>query len=303
MIFDLISLAVAVLWDVSLGEPSNAVHPVCWMGSFVDFLWRKRPGRCLFPYGCLVVLSGISLVMVVVSAVYSLSLVFSLPISVWFLKGTFSLSSLLEAGGSIDRALKSGDLSRGRRLLGYHLVSRDTSKLSSSEVAGAAIESLAENFGDGLVAPLFFFALFGLPGALVYRFVNTCDSMLGYRGGDFESGGKFAARLDDLLNWIPSRLASLLILAGAAILGANWRGGAISALRDHGRTSSPNAGWPMAAMAGVLSVVLDKRGVYRLNLSGRRPVSKDLREAMSILMVAQGLALASFFMWICAGAL
>ena len=185
-------------------------------------------------------------------------------ITVPLLKSVFSISALLKAGEDVLGALERADLPEARRLLSWSLVSRNTDDLSEEEVVGATAESLAENLTDSLASPLFFYARFGLPGAVFYRFCNTCDSMIGYRGGDTEWGGKIAAKLDDVLNWIPARVTSILLL-GAGVLAKEDVVKGAEALRDErGNTASPNAGWPMSVMAGMLGVTLEKRGQYAL---------------------------------------
>jgi adenosylcobinamide-phosphate synthase len=158
--------------------------------------------------------------------------------------------------------LEKGELHAARDGL-RALCSRDPSRLSPEELAAGAIASVAENASDSIVAPLFYFVLFGVPGAVGYRALNTLDAMIGYRG-EYEALGKFAARLDDVANWLPARLTALLLLAAGALLGCEVRRGWRIARRDAGQTPSPNGGWPMAAMAGLLGVALTKPGVYVL---------------------------------------
>ena len=193
---------------------------------------------------------------------------------------------LMQAGGAVAKALEEGDLDEARRLLGWHLVSRDVSKLDGSLVAAGTIESLAENSSDSVVAPLLWYGVGGLPAALAYRFVNTADAVLGYRDAEREWLGKSAARLDDLVNLAPARLTAFLIAAGAAPGGGNgasawriWR-------RDGGKTASPNAGQPMSAAAGALEVELEKVGHYRLGEGLRKPEAGDIRRARKILSVS-----------------
>nr|MBP8228700.1 cobalamin biosynthesis protein CobD [Xylophilus sp.] len=168
-------------------------------------------------------------------------------------------------------------LDAGRAQLG-RLVSRDVSQLSAEEVRESAIESLAENLNDSVVAPVFWFVLFGLPGAALYRFANTADAMWGYRGR-WEWAGKWAARADDVLSWLPARITALLLAVVALPspflpLVAMWR--------ESGHTPSPNSGWPMATMALLLGVRLGKPGVYVLNAPGRAPTPDDLQRAVKL---------------------
>jgi len=160
------------------------------------------------------------------------------------------------------------------------LVSRDVSNLSAVQVRESAIESLAENLNDSVVAPLFWFALLGLPGAALYRFANTADAMWGYpgmRGGRYwQWAGKWAARADDVLSWVPARITALLLVLGAQGLPLR------TLARQARKTPSPNSGWPMAAMALALGVRLSKPGVYQLHAAGRAPTHRDAERAQKL---------------------
>ena len=156
-------------------------------------------------------------------------------------------------------------------------------------MAAAAVESVAENASDSIVAPLFFYAIGGVPAAIAYRAINTLDSMIGYRG-ELEWLGKCAARLDDVANLIPARLTALLLIVTARLGdGSTARGLAVWA-RDRARTESPNAGHPMAAIAGALGIELEKPGVYRLGAGLRAPVARDITRAVRVLAGAAALA-------------
>ncbi len=265
-----------------LGEPPTHWHPVAWFGRYLTWVKRREgtpidllwTGANALTLGCLVV-SAVA--WSITWALHLFPLWLSLPLTALALKPSFSLTALLRAGHEVRSALEQADLSNARVLLAYHLVSRDTRQLSDAEVAGATIESLAENLSDSVVAPFFYFVLFGLTGAWVYRFVNTADAMLGYREGKLEHLGKAAARLDDLLNLIPARLSALMLCLAAPLIGASARRAWRTAWQDAKRTPSPNAGWPMAAAAGGLGVRLDKREVYVLNPEGRAPTAEDIR--------------------------
>ncbi|MBI1895020.1 MAG: cobalamin biosynthesis protein [Acidobacteria bacterium] len=156
-------------------------------------------------------------------------------------------------------------------------------KLSKSQVAAATIESVSENASDAFVAPLLCYALAGLPGAFAYRFINTCDAMLGYRDQEREWLGKAAARLDDLVNLLPARLTAGLIVVGGVALGGRPIHAVRIWLRDRNLTDSPNAGHPMSAAAGVLGVELEKIGHYRLGCGQRLPAVPDIARAERLL--------------------
>lgn len=278
---------VSVLLDARFGEPPTRAHPVVWMGGYLGLKGRvlevsSRPLPC-FALGAAFVLVGAGgcgvLAWGFTRAASRLPWPGTLISTAALLKPLFSVSALLDAGKAVQEALEQPDLAEARRLLAWHLVSRDTADLSASEVAGAAVSSLAENLTDSVVAPLFYFALFGLPGAAVYRFVNTADAVLGYRTRELEHFGKFAARTDDALNYVPARLAGALLGLALKLSGRDallaWRG----VRRDARLPPSPNGGVTMALAAAGLGVRLEKRGVYVLNAAGRAPTAADIGRA------------------------
>lgn len=257
--------------------------------------FRPRGNRFSeFMFGVLILLTGLTLT---IGAGRALSFLASLQplwagilLEAFALKLTISLRGLAGASRDVETALKAGNLPEARRLLSWHLVSRDTSQLDGSKVAAAAIESVAENASDGMIAPLFFFAVGGLPAALAYRFVNTADSMLGYRDAEREWLGRAPARLDDLLNFIPARLTGLFIILSAYLANASGRGAWRILWRDSRVTASPNAGIPMSAMAGALGVELEKVDHYVLGKGLRSPKVADLARARRLLYIIAALA-------------
>jgi adenosylcobinamide-phosphate synthase len=281
--------------DLLLGEPPAAVHPTVAMGRWIGHARRSRRARtplASLAEGALWCASGAAASALAARAAGRAAA--RLPLRELArgaaLKPALSLRALVSAGGEVEAALRRDELDEARRLLAWHLVSRDTSALTASEVAGAAIESLAENLGDGVVAPLLAFRAGGLGGAYLHRFINTADAMLGYRTPELEWFGKAPARADDVLNWMPARASALLVAVAAPLGGGSVRGSIRTAVRDASLTASPNAGWPMAAMAGALGVQLDKRGAYRLNPDGRAPDADDVRRARLIVAGAGILA-------------
>jgi adenosylcobinamide-phosphate synthase len=288
---------LALLLDLALGDPPNRFHPTAWMGGLIAVLSRFRPHKnpvAEFLYGGLLMFVGLALVGGIGLGLTWLFARLPLPLNglltALVLKTTFSLRGLDRAAGEVQIALESDNLPEARRLLSWHLVSRDTSQLSAGQVAAAAIESVAENASDSLVAPLFFYAIGGLPLALAYRFANTADAMLGYHDPEREWFGKIPARLDDVLNFIPARLTGLLLVCAAAISGASARNAWQITWRDARLTASPNAGVPMSAMAGALSVELEKIGHYRLGAGLNSPQVSDLRRARRVYAVTAALA-------------
>ena len=299
------ALALAFGLDAALGEPPNRWHPVRWLGGLFSALERRAPARPLaaLTYGLTAVV-GCGALLAALAAIAEQALLpqaMGWPPSGWLaiavyialLKPTFAMRALLDAGAEVERALQADDLQAARRLVGWHLVSRPVEGLDRPRVAAAAIESLAENACDGIVAPLFWWAVAGLPGAWCYRLVNTVDAMWGYHGR-YEFLGKGPARLDDLAAWVPARMTALLLLAAGRGCSGDVRSGLRAWRRDAGRTESPNAGHPMAAAAGLLGVRLEKVGAYVLYPEGRLPGPDDIRRARRLIRQAAWLAAALF---------
>jgi adenosylcobinamide-phosphate synthase len=308
------TIALALLIDRLLGDPPNRFHPVAYMGQAIGTLARCSPGgrhlpsitsvgefvpvtvedRARFVYGAALVLTGALAAFLVGRAWDRLARSLPAPLS-WLMEAflfelLFSLRGLTRAAGEVRQALGAGHLDEARRLLSWHLVSRNTDRLSPAQVAGAAIESVAENASDGIVAPMFYYAVGGLPAALAYRFISTCDAMLGYRDPLHEWLGKASARLDDLANLAPARLTALLIILAAWLRGGDAGGAWHSWRRDARLTASPNAGHPMSAMAGALGVELEKVDHYRLGAGHRPPTSDDIGRAARLVSVSAVMA-------------
>lgn len=286
-------VVLAVALDLLLGDPPNRMHPVAWCGRVLA-AGRARlchGGRARLLLGGAALTVGVMLVAggagALVAALAAALGPAGLVLEAVALKCTISPRGLVRAARSVARALVSGDLDAARASLGWHLVSRPTATLDAGQVASGAIESVAENLTDALVAPVVFFLVFGLPGALAYRALNTADTMLGYRDGALEYFGKVAARLDDVANLVPARLAALAIVMTAGPTSPSaW----VAMARDHARTASPNAGWTMAAMAGALGVTLQKPAAYQLG-RGRMPVPADIERSIVLASRAAVLAI------------
>ena len=294
-------LLTAAGLDLFLPEPPTALHPVGWMGKWIGFFSEqalKIPVERKIPR----FIAGFALT--VGGAIFAAGVsrwadillrgqpeIWTVLLSALLLKPMFTIRGLINAASEIERALSAGDLSEARRLTAWHLVSRDTSELSKTEIASCVVESLAENLTDSFFAPIFYFALAGLPAAWVYRFINTADAMIGYRNEKWELIGKTGARIDDLLNLVPARISALFLCVCARAAGGSFSNGFAALRSDRRRTESPNAGWTMAAAAGILGVRLEKAGSYTLNEAGRAPADADIRRCVRLTRAA---AIASF---------
>ncbi|MDD0838821.1 adenosylcobinamide-phosphate synthase CbiB [Curvibacter sp. HBC61] len=293
------ALAVALAVDHALGEPPVRWHPVVWMGHYLGWagrwlapqrgvgpspegrrdLRRGLAGAALWGAGAALTVAVAAGLQQALLSLGPLAAVLGLGL---LLKPLLAWRMLRLEVQAVEAALGQS-LDAGRQRLAW-LVSRDVSALSASEVRESALESLSENLNDSVIAPLFWFAVAGLPGAALYRFANTADAMWGYPGwrrsasGEWRYwawAGKWAARADDALSWVPARLTAGLLLGGR---GALWR-----ALPTQARqTPSPNSGWPMAALALRLSVRLAKPGVYTLNPGAPAPEAVHTERAIAL---------------------
>lgn len=291
-------IALAVVLDLACGDPPNRVHPVAWIGSGLVAARRRLPkrGRALpLIAGALLMGVGVAVAVALGRGIeWGLGLLprfIALPMEAILLKSLFSVRGLIVAAKAVAAALARGDLPEARALVSWHLVGRPTGDLSGPLVAAAAIESVAENASDSAVAPLFYYGLGGLAGVLAYRMINTADSVLGHRDPEREWLGKVPARLDDLANLIPARLAALAMAAAAPLAGGNALRSLRIWWRDGSQTASPNAGQPMSAAAGALGVELEKVGAYRLGAGFPQPEARDIGRAIRLFGWSFGLAL------------
>jgi len=276
----LIILSLALVIDILFGEPPRAIHPVVWMGKVISFLEKFAPpqgARAQFVYGGVMVLLTTfifaSPVYFILFYIKQVNLVAYIIIAALLLKPAFSLRELRHAALEIKTLLIKNELKEARAKIPA-LVSRETQNLGKPALVSATVESIAENISDSFVAPLFYFLFLGVPGAVAYRAINTCDAMIGYHQ-KYEYSGKFAAKLDDGLNFIPARISGLLLVVTAYLSRKCGKDAWQVMLRDHGKTESPNAGWPMSAMAGALGVRLEKVGYYSLG-NANKPLFPQL---------------------------
>lgn len=293
-------LAGALLLDLLAGEYPSRLHPVVWIGVLIDRLvdWAPKGQGDQFVYGCLVVTAVVGLAAGLtwffIDIIRQYSPGFAVLAGALLLKPTFSIRGLYQAARRVQVSLAEADLD-GARSWVSHLVSRDVATLGQRQVASAAVESVAENYTDSVVAPLLWFVVLGPAGAMAYRAANTLDAMIGYRGR-FEFLGKCAALFDDLLNLVPARVAALFMLAATPISGGSLRLAWLTLWRDHGRTASPNAGWTMSAMAGAIGVRLEKTAHYTLGSGFPIAAGSDISRSLRLYWNATALFVAACFL-------
>jgi adenosylcobinamide-phosphate synthase len=298
------TLAIALLLDCLHGEYPAAPHPVVWIGKLISLLLKAAPAsgwwRQLI-FGMFLAVTVPSLAAALTIAALRLASGFgplALIVGAFLLKASFALRELGAAAERVRGPVVLGDLPRAREAL-RALCSRDPSALDEDALIGATVESLAENLSDSYVAPLFYFVILGIPGALAYRAINTLDAMIGYRGS-YEALGKASARLDDLANIVPARLTAVLLLLSGCLTGRDVIGGWRIFWRDRAKTPSPNGGRPMAIMAGLLGVQLEKKGVYTLGDPKRPLMPATVTQAWRLVVLTGWIAaaLAMFGVWV-----
>jgi adenosylcobinamide-phosphate synthase len=279
-----IILFLAIIFDRIIGELPENIHPTVWVGKLINFLESTfKSTNCKnkyrdFLFGILTTTITISIVGIV--SIFVEKFILSLPFPLNYLIYAFLLSttigykSLFEFCKKPIEYIKNGDIDKGREAV-QHIVSRDASKLDEEHILSAAVESLSENITDSIIGALFYAVIFGLPGAFVYRAINTLDAMIGYKNEKYLWYGKFAARLDDIANFIPSRIAGLLLIITAPFYKGSIKKAIYGFLKEANNVSSPNSGYTMATLANALNITLEKIGYYKLG-SGKIDVEKSL---------------------------
>ena len=271
----IVIVAFALGIDFVFGDPKNKYHPTAWIGTLIAKLTPLAKNQNTYVEK----LGGIFVVAITVGVVVTLlsildtgisllttdwvTIVVSGVVVVILLKTTIAIRGMEKHVKAVLESLDQNNLDMARTNLSM-IVKRNTKNLDKNHVISGVLESISENTVDGITGPLFYFALFGLPGAFVYRVINTADSMIGYQTDIFKNVGWFGATCDTILNYIPSRLTGLVMIISAAILQNNWKESYKIMIRDGKKTESPNAGYPMAALAGALETKFEKINHYKL---------------------------------------
>ena len=286
----------AIILDFIIGDPKNKFHPTSWIGSFiaklVPMIKNESPNKEK--------LGGILLVILVTSIVSTLlvflnfgiqnismefvGVIVSVFVGMILLKTTIAIRGMEKHAMEVMNSLEQDDLDAARNHLSM-IVKRNTKNLDKNHVLSGTLESISENTVDGVTGPLFYFAFFGLVGAFVYRIVNTIDSMIGYKTNIFRNVGWFGANCDKVLNYLPARITSILMVVGAMILGIDWKKSYEIMKRDGKNTESPNAGYPMAALAGALGTRFEKINHYSVGEGNIELTKTHLHHAISLMKI------------------
>ncbi len=287
-------IGLSILLDFKFGDPKNKYHPTAWIGTLIAKLtplaknenpmMEKFGGICIVTItsGLVVVLLFALNVGITLITIDYVSLIVSIIVGGLLLKTTIAIYGMEKHAKSVLESLDDDNLDLARTHLSM-IVKRNTKNLDKNHVLSGVLESISENTVDGITGPLFYYALLGLPGAFVYRVINTADSMIGYKTDIFKNVGWFAAICDSILNYIPSRLTGIIMIISAIILQNNWRESYKIMIRDGKKTKSPNAGYPMAALAGALETKFEKINHYKLG-DGEIILTKEhVHSAISIM--------------------
>ena len=301
ILIPVLAVLFALSIDFAFGDPKNKFHPTVWIGMLIGKLvpFVKNNNSTSEKIGGLIL--TISVTSLITSILYFLNVIlhylnqsdfnfilgvvifiFSIMVTGYLLKTTIAIKGMEKHATLIMQALSHDDIDDARAKLSM-IVKRDTKNLDRQHIISGTLESISENTVDGIIGPLFYFAIFGLPGAFVYRTINTIDSMIGYKTSLFRNLGWFGANSDKILNFLPSRITSLVMIFAVMILRENWRHSLEIMRRDGKKTESPNAGYPMATLAGALSVKFEKIDHYVLGDGNLEFTEDHFKSAISIM--------------------
>ena len=309
ILLSILAVILAIVIDLAFGDPKNKFHPTVWVGTLVGKLVPLAKDHSPKIDRCVGVILTISVTALVALVFYFLNirlnslqlidtdkfviLICSIIITGILLKTTIAIKGMENHAKQIMNALLKNDLDDARSKLSM-IVKRDTKNLDKQHVISGTLESISENTVDGITGPLFYFATFGLSGAFVYRTINTIDSMIGYKTDVFRNVGWFGANCDKVLNYLPSRMTSLIMILAAMILRQNWKHSLEIMRRDSSKTESPNAGYPMATLAGALGVKFEKIDHYVLGDGKLEFTENHFKSAISMMKLTAILFCAIF---------
>ena len=303
-----IKIWIAYILDLIFGDPQNIIHPVQIIGKIISLgekilLKEKSGSRYKFFAGIILNIFVVSITYGLTCLIYKsskISGVFTL-IEIYLMYTVFSVNSLAREGNRVYNILKEGNIEKARKDLSY-LVSRDTETMDEKMIIRSTMETISENTVDGIVAPMFYMFLGGLPLAMTYKAINTLDSMVGYKNEKYMDFGKFSAKIDDVANFIPARITGVLMVAASMILRYNYKNSLKMFIRDRKNHSSPNSAHAEASVAGALGVQFGGRVSY-FGKEADKPIIgdkikdfelEDIKKNIKIMYITSFLSLAIF---------
>ena len=298
-------VSFALILDLLFGDPKNKFHPTSWIGTLIAKLVPivKNKSPIVEKLGGIVLVIAVTSLVIIILvylnigiqyiAVEIIASILVVASGTILLKTTIAIRGMEKHALAVMDSIELNDLEAARVRLSM-IVKRNTKDLDKNHVLSATLESISENTVDGITGPLFYFAIFGLPGAFVYRIVNTFDSMIGYKTNLFRNIGWFGANCDKVLNYLPARITSLVIIIGALFLHNDWKKSYQIMKRDGKNTESPNAGYPMAALAGALGARFEKIGHYSVGEGNLVLTKTHLHSAIALMKLTSFLFCALF---------
>jgi len=298
MIFEsILIIGFAIILDLVVGDPRNKYHPTAWIGNFIGSLVPlfKNENAHLEKFGGILIViistTAVGVLLIVLNLKLDsiignelLTIIITIIVGTILLKTTIAIRGMEKHALAVVEALENDDIDEARANLAM-ITKRKTKDLDKNHVLSGVLESISENTVDGVIGPLFYFALFGLPGAFVYRVINTIDSMIGYKTTMFRNLGWFGANCDNVLNYLPSRITGLVMVLASMLLGNDWKQSYEILKKDSCKTSSPNAGYPMAALAGALDTKFQKVDHYSIGTGSNYLSIKHVHSAIVLMKV------------------
>ena len=262
------ALAAGIGIDYLFGDPPNKYHPIAWLGRLIGWFVPRLKGGSEKTKGAiftiaLVIAAGLVAHFLTYTSMYLAGAVAAAVVSALMLKITIAVRGMERHAKAIMACLEADDLIGARHNLSM-IVRRKTDDLDEQHILSATIECISESTVDGITSPIFYFSILGPGGAFAYKTINTLDSMVGYKDNYYKDIGWMSARLDTIANYVPARITALLMVISAKIIGSDWKNSIQILQRDHNKTISPNAGYPIATMAGALRIRLEKIGHYSI---------------------------------------
>lgn len=267
----IIILLLSVTMDLILGDPNNKIHPVAWLGKYINYFIPKikneKKGKYEKKNGIIFTTITITFFAILIQSIliylYNINMILMMILSIFILYCTIAIKSMEKHINAITIALQNNDIENARKNLSM-IVGRNTKNLDEQHILSGAIESIADGTVDGILSPLFYFSIFGSTGAFIFRVINTLDSMIGYREKYFEKIGWMAAKADTYANYVPARTTAVLMIFAAIISKADWKNSIDVFKKERNNTLSINSGHPISILAGALRIRLEKLDHYAI---------------------------------------
>jgi adenosylcobinamide-phosphate synthase len=290
-------IILSVSFDCFIGEPPNSIHPVVWIGKGINFFTKQIKEKDIEKFkldekksGSIFALSftsilGIFAYVIIVQSVYVLGPIAFICLSVFILKSTFSIKAMDKHINDILKDIEKKDIENARHNLSK-IVSRNTNTLSEEKILSASIECIAESYVDGIISPMMYYGILNIPGALMFRTINTLDSMIGYKDKYYKNIGWMSAKMDTILNWTPARISIIFLVLSSLILKQDWKNAILIYKRDGKKTESLNSGIPMSIVAGALKIQLEKIDHYKIGEKFEQITIEKCKIAIKITKIA-----------------